>query len=218
MGSSFRSFVVVGLLCACCGGASETSAPPEPARPGPSAQADAGSPAEPMQPPGPAPAAPDAAPPTPVAPAGRVRTELGAAALAILEGATSIEVAPLSHRDTIAADARGAWPVAYMARFRIRGATRPVDDALANRLLAIVLDDASYDFLTMRRCARRDIVGFRFHRGDERADVVLGQSCEQVEIVATGADGALIVDWAGWYTHARDRITALVQEALPATR
>ena len=205
-----RKWIVAVALSAACGGSSETAPPP--------ASGADGAATEPIAPtvtptPAPAPTAPDGgAASTPASPApGRVRTELGARTVAILQGAASVEFARLDHRDTRAADARGVWPANRMAAYRIRGTLRPVDAALAAELVALLLDDASYEWQLERRCARRQIVGYRFHAGDEVADVVLGMSCEQVEIVSVGSEGTRLVDWAGWYTPANDRVVALVE-------
>jgi hypothetical protein len=137
----------------------------------------------------------------PSAPASRIRTELGDAAVAIVERADAAGAARMKVIAAHQAEREAMTSDALIGGYPIEAPLVALDADARARLLRRILDDASYDHETARRCANDYFVGVRFQRGRERVEFNLGVGCMQAFwSVRDGDDvrreGALLTDEA----------------------
>jgi hypothetical protein len=128
--------------------------------------------AAPTDPPPPDPAAP-------AAPASRIRRELGDVAVAIVEHADTAGAARMKVIAAARAEEEAMTSDALIGGYPIEAPLVQLDADARARLLRRILDDASYDYQTARRCANDYFVGVRFQRGQERVEFNLGVGCMQ---------------------------------------
>lgn len=147
--------------------------PAQPAGPPPATPAEAA----PREPPRADPAAPT--PDPPAAPTSRIRQELGEAAVAVVEHATTVGAARMKVIGARQASEAALTADAGIGGYPIEAPLVALDTAARERLLRLVLDDASYDFETARRCANDYFVGVRFQREQARVEFNLGVRCMQ---------------------------------------
>lgn len=145
--------------------------------------------------------APPPSAPVDPAPASRIRGELGEAALALVERADAAGAARMKVVAARQAELAAMTSDAVIGGYPIEAPLVALDPDTRARLLRRLLDDASYDYETARRCANDYFVGVRFQRGPERVEFNLGVRCMQAFWSLRDGDevrraGALLTDEA----------------------
>ena len=155
-----------------------------------------------------------------VAPAGSTAAEtkpaphsaqsfLGAEAVAILKGATRVEVFRIEPM----------MPPKYAGRtiegFPVISQGKDQGAAFAARLRAILLDDGTYSFDSAKGCIFSPGVVFRFGDGSGSVDIITCYQCSEFKIVAKDARGAVVRKVGEDFDNARPALVKLARDAFP---
>lgn len=113
------------------------------------------------------------------APVNRIRSELGDAAVALVERADAVGGARMKVIAALQAEREAMTSDALIGGYPIEAPLVPLGAEARAGLLRRILDDASYSYDIARRCANDYFVGVRFQRGQERVEFNLGVRCMQ---------------------------------------
>jgi hypothetical protein len=148
-------------------------------------------------------------------PPAEVRERFGEQTIAIVQGATRVEVFRIDGRDYLDPKKEVGKQDKRFGGYAVTATGKEQGEKFAAAAAKVLLDGKNYDFVGAKGCKFDPGVGLRFWKGKESADVVVCYRCNELKVTAPDPEKQGVKSPYADFDPGRAAFVKLAQEAFP---